>query len=255
MAPPRAGCDSDSASVAGMSSSPSTADGNRKRNLYVRHCIAFRSGKCTKTDCRFPHLSKAQLAQERNKLKEANTADAIAAVATSKAKAKPKAKAKAPACPCILSCGNQLEAQIGICGNSRRHAKVTFNDRIDVDEIPVDGNNQMKIIRQRVQHTRVGRLNNPSCLPLALCCAINRARRLANRLFGHLYRNVICWMEDQIMRFDSKLAMIDTEDEHWRTSWGLISCWKSGLPDRTRHGIKIGWPSSCGLQAGHPFRS
>lgn len=34
-------------------------------------------------------------------------------------------------------------------------------------------------------------------------------------------------MEDQILRFDSKLALIDTEDEHRRTSWGLISCWSA----------------------------
>ena len=97
MAPPTAGSDRDATSVAsGMSSSPSTADGRRKSNPCVRHCIGFRNGTCTNTDRTFPQLSKAQLAEERNTLKGANAADAIAAVATSKAKAKPKAKAKAP---------------------------------------------------------------------------------------------------------------------------------------------------------------
>lgn len=229
MAPPRAGCDSDATSVAsGMSFSPSTADDSKQRNPYVRDCIGFRNGNCTKTDCKFPHLSKAQNAEENKRLKEASASDSIAAVATSKATAKPKAKAKALAYPCILSNGNQWKHNLGMCGDSKINSKVTFDDSVDVDEVPVDANNRMKRVRRKVSSsTRVGRLKNHSCLPLAQGCAFNRARRLANSRFGNVYRDVIFWMEDQTMLFDSQRPMIDTEREHWQTSWGLIACWNA----------------------------
>ena len=107
MAPPRAGSASDAASVAsGISLSPSTAGDNKKNNPYVRHCIGFKHGKSRGQLAIFRPLSKAQEAQDKNRLEEANAgvgaADSIAAVAIAKARHRPTASAKAFAYPCIL---------------------------------------------------------------------------------------------------------------------------------------------------------
>lgn len=194
----------------------------------MRYCTDYKNGKCTRTKCNFPHLTNAEIAQEKKRLREeGGAADSTAAVATAKPKAKPKANPKSPASPCALSSGMPIQAKIGLDADSGDNSKVTFCEKIDVSEISIGDECKMRQYARRLPRERRTKMKVPSRLPFAFCCAINRARRMANELFENKYGDVIFWQKDRTMLFDSHMEMLDIEDDYWTTSWGLMSCWNA----------------------------
>ena len=105
----------------------------------MRHCVGYKNGKCTRNNCTLPHLTNAEIAQEKKRLKEeGGAADSTAAVATAKPKAKPKANPKGPAFPCVLSNGVPMQAKIGLHADASDNAKVTFCEKVDVSEVLIE---------------------------------------------------------------------------------------------------------------------
>ena len=116
---------------------------------------------------------------------------------------------------------------IGLYADTDDNANVTFCDKVDVSEILIEDERPMRQYARHIPKERRTNLKDPSRLPLALCCAINRARRMANELFENKYEDVMFWTKDKIMLFDSHLEMLDIEGDYWKTSWGLMSCWNA----------------------------
>lgn len=70
--------------------------------------------------------------------------------------------------------------------------------------------------------------------PLALGCAIKHARRLNHELIDEVQDDAVMWTRDFPdcygtygcpARLDCNAPMFDIDEDHWRTSWGMHSCW------------------------------